>query len=233
MQKKLLTIFLFIFILGSGSLIFLFQETLNRQTHVTSITTSIFQRHTNETPISFNLTGVFLKDGSFVLINNVTRVEVSLNTTQAKPGDKVELNVTFIGYFGWGGDPFLQNLTQWYIERTINIHYFGVEFANETSHLLVPNNGPWDKMVAQIGEQQQVIYLSPINYLRIRWIITPTQNVIGKTLKICGGYFATYKNITGKWDYYNELAYRQAFVINSTVISIPSVNCELLKVLEN
>jgi hypothetical protein len=233
MQKNLLIIVIFGFILFFG-LILLLQEIPEKQTTQSYQTTTIFQELTNATPVSFNLTGVFLKDGSFILVNNVTRVEVSLNTTQAKPGEKVELNVTFIGYFGWGGNRILQDLTQWYIERTINIHYFGVELSNETSHLLVQSNGPWDKLITQISEPQQVLYLSPLNYFRIRWIITPTQNVIGKTLKICGGYFATYKNITGNWaDYYNDLAYRQAFVINSTVINIPSANCELLKVLEN
>jgi hypothetical protein len=232
MQRNLLLGFLFIFVVIAITSIFLSLQTQkNYVTHEASITTSIFQK-INATPVSFNLTGVFLKNGSFILINNVTRVEVSLNTTQAKPGDKVELNVTYIGHFGWGGDAFLQNLTEWYIKRMINIHYFGVEFSNETSHLLVQNNGPWDKMINQISEQQQVLYLSPTNYFRIRWIITPTKNVVGKTLKICGGYFATYKNIT-KWaDYYNKLAYQQAFVINSSIISIPSVNCELLKVVE-
>jgi len=227
MQKKLAVI-IFGFILVIGFILIL-QQIPKKQTTTSYQTTTTVQELNNMIPVSFNLTGVFLKNGSFVLINNVTRVEVSLNTTQAKPGDKVELNVTFVGYFGWGGNRILQNLTQWYIERTINIHYFGVELSNETSHLLVPNNGPWDKMVTQIGEQQQVIYLSPINYLRIRWVITPTQNVVGKTLKICGGYFAAY-NI-GNWaKYYNRLAYQQAFVINSSVINIPSINCEFLKV---
>jgi hypothetical protein len=238
MQKKLLVIFLLIFILGSGSLIFLFQQISKKQMHETStsvttstyqeITTTILQKYTNETFASFNLTGVFLKNGSFILANNVTRVEVSLNTTQAKPGDKVELKITFFGYFSWG-DPSLNDLTMYYIKRTINIHYFGVEFANETSHLLVPSNGPWDKMITQVEEPQQLPSFSPTQYLTIRWVITPTQNVVGKTLKICGGYFAAY-NI-GNWaKYYNRLAYQQAFVINSSVINIPSINCEFLKV---
>jgi len=228
MQKKL-TVIIFGFILVIGFILIL-QQIPKKQTTTSYQTTTTIQELSNMIPVSFNLTGVFLKNGSFVLINNVTRVEVSLNTTQAKPGEKVELNVTFVGYFGWGNSS-INNLTEYYIERTVNIHYFGVELSNETSHLLVPNNGPWDKMVTQIGEQQQVIYLSPINYLRIRWIITPTQNVIGKTLKICGGYFATYKNISGNWTkYYNRLAYQQAFVINSSVINIPSISCELLKV---
>jgi len=241
MQKKLLAIFLLIIILGSSSLIFLFQEISKKQMHETStsiststyqeITTSIPQKYANETLASFNLTGVFLKNGSFILANNVTRVEVSLNTTQAKPGENVEVNVTFFGYFSWG-DPSLNDVTNYYIKGTINVHYFGVEFANETSHLLVQSNGQWDKMIkmiTELGEPTQVSNLSPLYCLRIKWVITPTQNVVGKTLKICGGYFASY-NI-GNWTkYYNRLAYQQAFVINSSVINIPSINCEFLKV---
>ena len=246
MQKKLLAIFVLIFILSIGSLIFLLQEISKKQNYETQITTTsayqgitttIFQKYTNEAIASFNLIGVFLKNGSFIPINNVTRVEVSLNATQAKPGDKVELKITFLGYFGWG-DSSLKDLTNYYIDRTINIHYFGVEFANETSHLLVPSNGPWDKMILLIGNPQQPQTSFPTKEFIIKWIITPTKNVTGKTLKICGGYFASYMNSSytsnHTWtDYYNKLAYEQAYVLNSTIINIPSANCELLKVLEN
>jgi hypothetical protein len=236
MQTNLLKLAIFGFIIVIG-LILLLQEIPEKQTTTPYQTTTIFQEPTNVTPVSLNLTGVFLKNGSFVFINNVTRVEVSLNTTQAKPGENVEVNVTFVGYFGWGAGGYVsQNLTPWYIKRTINVHYFGVELSNETSHLLVQSNGPWDKMIkmiTELGEVKQPLNLSPLYYFRIRWVITPTQNVVGKTLKICGGYFASYPNITNWADYYNKLAYQQAFVINSTVINIPSVNCELLKVLEN
>ena len=99
--------------------------------------------------------------------------------------------------------------------------------------LLVQNNGPWYDYVNQIGEPHQLFYKNTTRYLLVHWVITPTQNMVGKEIKICGGYFATYNNtqlMGGFGALYDYLAYHQIYVVNSSVINIQSPSCALLNV---
>ncbi len=188
----------------------------------------------------FNLTGVgYLnpvtgKLENFTIVNNVENVSVSLNKSYAYPGEYVSLNVIFEGEFKWYANP----ATFYYLNQTIhqpliNFHYYGVELANQTGMLLVQNNGPWYDYVNQIGEPHQLFYKNTTRYLLVHWVITPTQNMVGKEIKICGGYFATYNNtqlMGGFGALYNYLAYHQIYVVNSSVINIQSPSCALLNV---
>ncbi|MGC8776747.1 MAG: glycosyltransferase family 39 protein [Candidatus Micrarchaeia archaeon] len=188
----------------------------------------------------FNLTGVGYINPitkqleNFTVINNVENVTVSLNKSSASPGEYVGLNVIFVGEFKW-----YKNLaTSYYLNQTvhvplINFHYYGVELANQTGMLLVQNNGPWYNYITQIGEPHQLIYKDPSRYLLVHWVITPNPSMVGKTLKFCGGYFATYSNTTlmgGFGSLYNYLAYTQTSIINNTVINLQSKDCALLNV---
>ncbi|MGC8676347.1 MAG: glycosyltransferase family 39 protein [Candidatus Micrarchaeia archaeon] len=189
----------------------------------------------------FNLTGVGVYNSTlgrltkFVLVNNVSNVTVTLNKTVAAPGNYVSLTVTFAGHFLWsGGTPAsIEAASAYLAEPVINIHYFGVELANETSRLLVQNNGPWQKYVTQIGEPHQYLSVNESKYLPIVWVITPNATLVGKTLKICGGYFAAYENtsLDGGWgNLYDKLAYERAMVVNESVINVPSQTCAELNV---
>ncbi len=126
------------------------------------------------------------------------------------------------------------NATQTYLsEPVINVHYYGVELANQTGTLLDQNNGPWQKYVNQIGEPHQTFNATPSKYLQVIWNVTPNSTMLGKTIKICGGYFATYENtsLMGGWGFlYNRLTYLQQHVVNKSVINIPSSSCAYLKV---
>lgn len=183
----------------------------------------------------FNLTGVGYLNSvgtltNFTVINNVSSVQTSINMSSAAPGERVRLNVTFVGEFKWYGN----NATIYYLDSpVINIHYYGVEFSNQTGHLYDQSNGPWYYYVSQFGEPHQILYSDSNKFLRVSWNITPTANVSGTTLKICGGYFATYQNTTlhGKWgNAYDYLSYNQTYVVNSSVIDIPSSSCANLAV---
>jgi hypothetical protein len=184
----------------------------------------------------FNLTGVgYLnrttgKLTNFTVVNNVSSVETSLNRSSAAPGDRVRLNVTFIGAFRWYGN----NATTYYLNSAIiNVHYYGVELSNQTGELWDQNNGPWYYYVSQFGEPHQILFSNASRYLRVSWNITPTANATGKTLKLCGGYFATYENTTlhGSWaEEFDYLSRNQTFVVNSTVINIPTSACAYLSV---
>ena len=189
----------------------------------------------------FNLTGVGVYNATikkltkFITVNNVSAINITVNKTAATPGDYVMLNVTFIGHFLWSnGTPEAIDAARTYLaEPVINIHYYGIELANESSQLLVQNNGPWQKYVNQIGEPHQVLTQNTTKYLRVVWIITPNATMLGNTLKLCGGYFATYQNTTlnGGWgSLYNKLAYEQLRVVNASAINIPSESCAYLKV---
>jgi len=209
-------------------------------TQISPANTSNSTRPLNTSKFNFfNLTGVGTYNKSldrltsFVRVNNVRAVEVLLNKTEARPGEYVNLSVLFIGNFLWGNASEANAVTAYLSSPIINIHYYGVELANETSMLLVQSNGPWYKYVTQIGEPHQLLYKSPSRYLLVHWIITPNQTMQGKTLKLCGGYFAAYQNTTlmSGWGYfYNTLAYEQRQVINDSVINIPSKNCAYLNV---
>lgn len=184
----------------------------------------------------FNLTGVGFFNSTtrtlqgFVVINNVTGVNVTLNKSSAHVGEYVNLNVSFIGSFRWYGNP----ATNYYLgSPLINVHYYGVEYANQSGKLLDQNNGPWYNFVGQIGEPHQLLTAVPNSMLLVRWIITPTSNMTGKTIKICGGYYATYQNTTlgGGWgSLYDILSGAQTHVVNRSVINIPSAQCQLLRV---
>ncbi|MEM3237169.1 MAG: glycosyltransferase family 39 protein [Candidatus Micrarchaeaceae archaeon] len=184
----------------------------------------------------FNLTGVGYKDPVtgkleyFVVVNNMTSVNVTLNRTTAKPGEYVAVNVIFTGTFKW----YANNATAYYLHSpVINFHYYGVEFANQTGKLYDQSNGPWYYFVSQYGEPHQLLYGNPNNSLLVKWIVTPTENVTGKTIKICGGYFATYQNTTlygGFGNLYDFLSYNQLRVVNSSVINIQSEKCAYLSV---
>ncbi len=192
--------------------------------------TSVLNRSFNY----FNLTGVgVFSNGilyNFITVNNVSSVNVHADKASASPGEPVILNVTFVGSFIWT----LNNATQYYLKSAlINVHYYGTELANQTGMLLDQNNGPWWKYVTQNGEPHQILYNDPGRYLRIQWNITPNATMVGKQLKLCGGYYAAYANTTdmGGWGYlFNALSRNQTRVVNSSAISIPSSNCVLLNV---
>jgi len=223
------------------------QSTSNSTTTTTTTTSSTtvttVVNTSNSTQFNFfNLTGVGLINATsrrieyFIIVNNVSSVYVSANRTSASPGEQVMLNVTFSGHFGWGSSNMLiQQASNYYLNSPlINVHYYGVELSNQSGMLLDQNNGPWNLSITQIGEPHQHIYKSPANYLRVTWIISPTQREVGKTLKLCGGYFATYENTTlfGGWgDAYDNLSYHQTQVINGSIINIPSSNCAYLQVI--
>lgn len=205
----------------------------NHNLSVTSLVSNSIESHFNY----FNLTGSGYKNTttgnfeSFKTINNVSSVEVWVNNTSASPGEHILLNVTFLGTFDWNpADP----ASIYYLQsKVINIHYFGVEMQNQSGALLDQSNGPWYYYIKQIGEPHQYQSGNPNETLLVRWIITPTSNVTNQTLKICGGYFATYMNSTldGSWgNAYNNISMKQKRILNLTVINIPSQNCAYVKV---
>lgn len=191
----------------------------------------------------FNLTGAGYYNSSlhaltsFAVVNNVSSIGVSLGASTASPGASVPVNVLFTGTFLWGvsnHSTYSYNATNYYLHsNVINVHYFGVELANQTGKLLDMNNGPWSTYIS-ISEPHQELKGNPGNYLLISWNITPTNYSIGKTLKFCGGYFASYFNFSYAGGNYakgfNMLSGNQTRIINNTVISIPSYNCEYLNV---
>jgi len=186
----------------------------------------------------FNLTGVGYVEPNgmlenFTVVNDVKNVSIILNKTSAYPGEYVNLSVIFSGEFKW----YANSATNYYLNQSvhmplINFHYYGVELQNESNMLLVQNNGPWYNYVTQIGEPHQLLYGNSTRHLLVRWIITPTQSMAGKSIKLCGGYFATYENTTLKGSFgnlYNILAYNQTNVVNSSVINLQS-KCAVLNV---
>ena len=185
----------------------------------------------------FNLTGSGYKNTttgdleSFKTINNVSSVEVWVNNTSASPGEHLLLNVTFLGTFDWNP---LDPASVYYLQsKVINIHYFGIELQNQSGTLFDQDNGPWYYYVEQIGEPNPYQPGNPNKTLSFHWVIAPTSNVTNQTLKICGGYFATYMNTTldGGWgNAYNNLSMKQERILNPTVINIPSQNCAYVKV---
>ncbi|MEM3781822.1 MAG: glycosyltransferase family 39 protein, partial [Candidatus Micrarchaeaceae archaeon] len=194
--------------------------TVSTSTTSTSTVTTALQNETNQSHSFnfFNLTGVGVYNNTekrlsyFITVNNVSSVEISINKTTATPGSTVLLNVTFVGSFLWGSyNSFASAATNAYLgEPIINIHYYGIELSNQSGMLLVQNNGPWYNYVTQIGEPHQILFLNASKYLRLKWLISPNSTLVGNTLKLCGGYFATYENTTldGGWgQLYNKLAY--------------------------
>lgn len=185
----------------------------------------------------FNLTGSGYMNASthtlshFVTVNNVSSIDTSLNLSRAMPGQSVTLSVTFTGTFDWNCNC---NATRYYLASNIvNIDYFGVELANQTGMLLDQNNGPWYSYVSLVQPPRQIFLSDPTSKLRLTWILSPTENATGKTLKLCGGYFAAYRNSSaplGWAQLYSNLSYAQKQVVNSTVISIPSQNCAYLQI---
>ncbi len=218
--------------------------TVTTTTATTTVTTMPETTVSNENSTLFNffnLTGVGLINSTskkmeyFIVVNNVSNVVVSTNRSSVTPGGLVRLNVTFEGQFGWSSTNLsVQQASSYYLERAlINVHYYGVELSNQSGMLLDQSNGPWNLSISQIGEPHQYLYKSPSKYLRVSWIISPNAIMAGKTLKLCGGYFAAYANTTlfGGWGKaYNTLSYSQVRVVNSSIINIPSSNCSYLQV---
>lgn len=183
----------------------------------------------------YNLTGVGNYSESsnglnyFYTVNNVSAVNVSISADHAGPGNYISVNVLFIGKFDWTGT----NQSVTYLnEPLINVHYFGVEFSNQTGHLLDQDNGPWYNYL-NVGQPSQHMSGPTNRYLLINWSVSPTNLTIGKSLKICGGYFATYENTTvlGGWSHaFDILSGNQTSVVNRSVISVPSKSCDTLQV---
>ncbi|MGC8710596.1 MAG: ArnT family glycosyltransferase [Candidatus Micrarchaeia archaeon] len=226
-----------------GGSLKLINTTTSTTTNSTSPTTTVPTTTTTTIEYNtkfnyFNLTGVgyIAQNGvleNFTVVNDVQNVSVIMNKSSAYPGEYVNLSVVFSGNFKWYANP----ATSYYLNQSIhmpliNFHYYGVELSNESNMLLVQNNGPWYDYVTQMGEPHQLLYINGTRYLLVRWIITPTPSMSGKSLKLCGGYFATYENTTLKGGFgnlYNILAYDQTNVVNSSVINLQS-KCAILNV---
>ncbi len=230
----------------------------SRQSIATTATTTIQQGNASVAPQGsqsnfthpvygpynyFNLTGVGIINNTtgkltdFVVVNNVTWTSITLNRTEAAPGQMVHINVTFHGNINFNGSyAFLYYVFSQ--PELVNNHYFGVEYINETGNLTVQSNGPWYYFFSQIPSGKSYTYV-PSNLtlrqqtpFRVEWNVTPTPNVTGKMLKFCAGFFASYSNDTqfGSWaNAYDTLARHQTRWVNKTVINIPG-NCAFLKV---
>lgn len=210
-------------------------KTVNQTASATNSTLSNQTLQTSNTQYNyFNLTGVGVRSNNsisnFSVVNNVSNVSVELSKFSASPGEPVIVNVTFAGSFKWSAN----NATSYYLHsKVINVHYYGIELANQTGKLLDQADGPWWDFVTQNGTPQQILYGNPNTYLRIQWNITPNSTLVGNRLKICGGYFAAYENTTqhGGWgNLFDILSSNQTRIVNSTVINIPSSNCAYLNV---
>ncbi|BCS91232.1 MAG: hypothetical protein ARM1_0689 [Candidatus Micrarchaeota archaeon] len=193
----------------------------------------LYRKYGNSSEYNFfNLTGagykIYNRLISFTNVNTVRSVKVSVNRSYAAPGQPIAIDVTFYGSFGWYIHP---RATYYYLHsKVINVHYYGVELANQTGILLDQNNGPWYYLIRQIAEPRTLISNNTV--LEFQWIITPTYNLSDKSLKICGGYFAGYANTTA-YRYgaiFDNLSKRQIYVDNSSVINIPSSNCDIVYV---
>ncbi|MDE1825782.1 MAG: glycosyltransferase family 39 protein [Candidatus Micrarchaeota archaeon] len=201
-----------------------------------SINATKVQQPTSNQFNYFNLTGAGYRNATtgalgFVVVNNVSSVSVAVNKTSAYPDENFSVTVYFHGTFKW----YKNNATSYYLSSPIiNVHYFGVELANQSGKLLDQNNGPWSGYVSQPGEPEQLLVDGQQNtILPIRWVLQPTKQDAGKTIKLCGGYYAAYQNTTlqGGWgDLFDNLSRSQTHVVNSSAISIPSSNCANLQV---
>jgi hypothetical protein len=183
----------------------------------------------------FNLTGVGYYNNTlhrltyFYTVNNVSNVTVNISRNNAYPGENLSVHVLFSGNFDWTGS----NQSTYYLSSPlINVHYFGIELANQTGKLLDQNNGPWYKYIT-IGQPSQSFDGSVKHHLMITWNISPTNYSSGKELKVCAGYFATYQNTTilGGWGpAFNILSSNQTRTENYSIISTPSDKCVYLSV---
>ncbi|MEM3791490.1 MAG: hypothetical protein QXL16_02065 [Candidatus Micrarchaeaceae archaeon] len=109
----------------------------------------------------FNLTGVGITNSSstsFILVNNVDKVETFLNKSVASPGERVLLNVTYVGNFLWGNStPTYEDAAKYYLSSNlVNIHYFGFELPNQSGMLAVQNGRNWEGYL-NVGEPHQVL----------------------------------------------------------------------------
>ena len=179
-----------------------------------------------------NLTGVgTLHDGAignFITINRVESINLSLSQNSVPANGTLNITVTYSGEFGWSDG---SQATRYLESPMINIHYFGVEFANQ-SNLSVQNSPDFNDYASYyegVGNPVQSWGKNASTTLAITWPFTVSSTAAGKTLKICGGYYASYNSKTWPSLYY-RLSSASANVQNSTVISIVSRNCSYLHI---
>jgi hypothetical protein len=185
------------------------------------------------TPYNFlNLTGAGIvnrttqKLDTFIVVNNVTNVSITMDKAEVRVEQPILLNVTFRGQVYFNGSPpaLYYILGKPYL---INVHYFGVEYANESGNLTVQSNGPWNYFF-NAPQKESRTYTPTSNSFRITWNVSINPNVTGKKLKFCGGFFAAYQNSSWAYDY-DLLAREQVKVVNGSIINIPG-QCTYLQV---
>ncbi len=178
-----------------------------------------------------NLTGVgTLEHGNitnFTTINRVDSVNVLLGTT-TYPNTTVNVTVTYSGEFKWSDGA----LTIKYLKSPIiNVHYFGVGLANQ-SNISVQNGQGFSNIISSVGQPIQGPLQNPNTTLNVSWEFAVSNSMAGKTLRICGGYFAAYQNDIRGWPsvFYN-LSSKRISIANVSEINVVSSECSYLKVI--
>lgn len=193
-------------------------NTINSTTILSNF--SAYQKVKNLTSISlYNKSGNFIGTYTVYLVNNVS---IFLNKSVVKPTQKIRINVTYNGIF---------NLTEYFIKRTLGVHYFGYREVGSNTMLVYTNSFNSTKYFKLAG--LPYVYTpknrNMQNFLEYTVNITPTKYAQNKTWEFCGGSYVAYP-ISGWQKIFANVTLKNKIVSNNTVINTVSNKCKILRV---
>lgn len=158
----------------------------------------------------------------------IKAITVNASSYNIQPGKPFSISILYNGYFGFNTGDYNSSA---FLQKTVNLYYFGYRSAG-AKNLLVYNN------LANVSEYFTLknstmgipAGLNPANYLQETAYLEPTSNAIGKDWDFCGGIFLAYSNNTHSGGLFNYLSFNGTYVHNSSMLNFVSDNCTSVKV---
>ncbi len=166
-------------------------------------------------------------EGTVKMIS-INAITVNSSAQNIRPGKLFSIRILYNGYFGFDTGDY--NSTA-FLQKTVNLYYFGYRSAG-AKNLLVYNNfaNVSRYFILKNTTMEVPAGLNPSNYLEETAYLEPTSNASGKAWDFCGGLFLTYINDTHSGGQFSYLSFNGTYVHNSSMLNFLSNNCASVKV---
>ncbi|MEM0154787.1 MAG: hypothetical protein QW814_03055 [Methanothrix sp.] len=158
----------------------------------------------------------------------IKAITLNSSANEIKPGQLFSIRILYDGYFGFDTGDYNSSA---FLQKTINLYYFGYRSAGAKNLLVYDNVRNVSRYFTLKNSTMEVpAGLNTSNYLQETVYLEPTSNASGNVWDFCGGLFLAYLNDTHSGSQFSYLSFNSTYVHNSSILNFVSDNCTSVKV---
>lgn len=158
----------------------------------------------------------------------INAITLNVSSNEVRPRQLFSLRILYNGYFGFNTGDYNSSA---FLQKTVNLYYFGYRSAGAKNLLVYDNVANVSKYFTLKNSTMGVpAGLNPSNYLQETVYLEPTSNASGNVWDFCGGLFLAYLNNTHSGGQFSYLSFNGTDVHNSSMLNFVSDNCTSVKV---